>query len=43
MKKLQNYPTYYEEISKKSQRRFLKYYDNKTIIEKYSNLIQEFI
>ena len=43
MKKLQNHPTYYEEISKKSYSRFLKYYSSEAILEKYSKLIQEFI
>ena len=43
MKKLQNYSTYYEEISKKSQNRFSKYYESKSILEKYSKLVQECI
>ena len=43
MKKLQNYPTHYEEISKKSSSRFFKYYDSKSILEKYSKLVQECI
>ena len=43
MKKLQNYPQYYEEISQKSHSRFLKYYNSKAILEKYSKLIREYI